>query len=177
MSRILLADLAVDELPGDLLAVPVVTGQCPPEGAAAWIDWRLCGALAAEMAAGRFSALPQQRLVLPSRDRLRAPWVLFVGISPVSAEAAGSGIARAVESMTQACLAAGYGHFSLALPQDWEADMAGIVGAIEQARDALGQQEIDCHIGFAPAAGGVPTDATAYLPTTHATARGKECAV
>ncbi len=64
---------------GDLLAAPLFATGMPMRGPAAWLDWRLCGQVARTFASGQFSPEFGRALLVPSRGRVRASWVLVAG--------------------------------------------------------------------------------------------------
>jgi hypothetical protein len=65
---------------GDVIAAPIFATGLPMRGPAAWLDWRMCGAVARTLASGRLDAAPGTALLVPTRGRLRASWLLLAGV-------------------------------------------------------------------------------------------------
>ncbi len=64
----------------DLLVTPYFAGEPPARGPFAWVDWRLCGLLSRELAAAEVPGGQRDALLAPSGGRLRAGWVLALGL-------------------------------------------------------------------------------------------------
>ncbi len=82
MSVVLPIDLdqrALHRVPSDLMAAPLFATGLPMRGPAAWLDWRLCGLAARAAARERESAQPGRALLMPTRGRMRAAWLLLGG--------------------------------------------------------------------------------------------------
>lgn len=94
---------ALDALDVDALAVPVGDSR-PLVGLAAYVDWRLCGAISRPIRSGLFDPMAGEALLSPSGGRLRVPRVFCFGLprepldGPGFAEAAG----RIVGAMVRA---------------------------------------------------------------------------
>jgi hypothetical protein len=149
VSRIQLGELPVDQLPGDLMAVPFFADQAPPEGRAALIDWRLNGGLTQLLACGRATGALGEQILLPGNGKLPAHWILFQGAGywhRIDSRAL-------AETLAISCLRAGFSRFSLALPSVLAGDAAVLVAAVEHARQLTGSVDMNCAIGFWPMAG------------------------
>ncbi len=117
MLRIETADLglaALDALEVDALAVPVGPAR-PLTGLAAFVDWRLCGAIARAVRGGLFSPEAEEALLLPTARRLRAPRAFCFGLArePLG----GPALAAATRRVCDAMARAGSRAFATALPQ------------------------------------------------------------
>lgn len=83
MSVVLPVDLDLRPLHrvlGDLIAAPLFATGLPMRGPAAWLDWRMCGAIARSLASGRLDAAAGSALLAPTRGRTRAGWLLISGV-------------------------------------------------------------------------------------------------
>jgi hypothetical protein len=114
--RIETADLALgtlDALEVDALAVPVGPGR-PLGGLAAFVDWRLCGAIARAVRGGLFATEAEEALLLPTGGRLRSPRVFCFGLAREPLD--GAGFAAAARRVHDAMARAGSRAFATALP-------------------------------------------------------------
>ncbi|HET6921641.1 MAG TPA: peptidase M17 [Anaeromyxobacteraceae bacterium] len=168
--RVETADLglaSLDALEADALAVPVGPGR-PLGGLAAFVDWRLCGAIARAVRGGLFSTEAEEALLVPTGRRLRVPRVFCFGLARDSLDEAG--FAAAARRVCDAMARAGSRAFAGALPRAepgvaaarlWlEAALArpperlvllgdgrALARALEAARDELGA---DVEVAFSP---------------------------
>ena len=115
--RIETADLglaSLDALEADALAVPVGPGR-PLVGLAAFVDWRLCGAIARAVRGGLFSTEAEEALLLPTGRRLRVPRAFCFGLAREPLDEAG--FAAAARRVYDAMARAGSRAFAGALPR------------------------------------------------------------
>ena len=115
--RIETADLglaSLDALEADALAVAVGPGR-PLGGLAAFVDWRLCGAISRAVRGGLFATQAEEALLLPTARRLRVPRVFCFGLArePLDEPGFGAAARRICDSMARA----GSQAFATALPQ------------------------------------------------------------
>lgn len=96
----------------DVLVVPYVASQGLVRGPLAWADWRMCGLLTEAL---RLQAEddPEAVLLAPTRGRLRAGWVLALGLADGIGE---EGLRRAGERILERVRALKLGRFAVALP-------------------------------------------------------------
>ena len=106
--------LSLDALAADALAVPVGPGR-PLQGLAAFVDWRLCGAIARAVRAGLFATEAEEALLMPTGGRLRVPRIFCFGLAREPLDAAG--FAAAARRVCEAMGRAGSRAFATALPQ------------------------------------------------------------
>jgi hypothetical protein len=108
---------------GDVIAAPLFATGMPIRGPAAWLDWRLCGQVARTFAVGQFSPQLGHALLVPSRGRVRAGWVLVAGAGdPASwSEPTARAWAESVVARAAALRAA---QLTLALPTERVARLA-----------------------------------------------------
>lgn len=64
----------------DTLVVPVPRDERPLRGEAGWVDWRVCGALSAQLASGFVTGVRGEAVLLPAPRPLPATRLLLVGI-------------------------------------------------------------------------------------------------
>lgn len=188
--RIETADLglaSLDAIAADALAVPVGPGR-PLGGLAAFVDWRLCGAIARAVRAGLFATQAEEALLLPTGGRLRVPRVFCFGLAREPLDAAGfAAYARRVcRDMARAgsrAFAAGLPRVETGVPAPrlWlEAALAqaperlvllgegrALARDLEFARDAM---RADVEVAFAPP-GAVPFATATGLPVGSAVVR------
>lgn len=188
--RIETADLglaSLDALEADALAVPVGPGR-PLAGLAAFVDWRLCGAISRAVRGGLFSTEAEEALLVPTGRRLRVPRVFCFGLAREPLDEAG--FAAASRRLCDAMARAGSRAFAGALPQAepgvpaprlWlEAALARpperlvllgdgrvLARALETARDELGA---DVEVAFSPPRA-EPFGRAAGLPVRSAVVR------
>jgi hypothetical protein len=120
MSMVLPVDLDLRPLHrviGDLIAAPLFATGLPMRGPAAWLDWRMCGALARTLASGRHDAAEGSALLAPTRGRLRASWLLLLGVGDPASFGEPSLRAFAEDALARAA-ALRLGTVALALPPD-----------------------------------------------------------
>lgn len=188
--RIETADLglqSLDATAADALAVAVGPGR-PLGGLAAFVDWRLCGAIARAVRAGLFSTEAEEALLMPTGGRVRIGRVFCFGLAREPLDAAGfAAYARRVcRDMARAgsrAFAAGFPRTEAGVPAPrlWlEALLAqpperlvllgdgrALARDLEVARDAL---RADVEVAFAPP-GTAPFAPAAGLPVGSAVVR------
>ncbi len=188
--RIETADLglaSLDALEVDALAVPVGPDR-PLGGLSAFVDWRLCGAIARAVRGGLFTTEAEEALLVPTGRRLRVPRVFCFGLAREPLDAAG--FAAAARRVCDAMARAGSRAFATSLPQAepgvpaprlWlEAALArpperlvllgdgrALVRALEAARDELGAA---VEVASAPPRA-APSPRAAGLPARSAVVR------
>jgi hypothetical protein len=68
----------LDDLDAVVCLVP--DDQRPLQGAAGFVDWRLCGALSRALVSGFFHGAPGEKLLMPSEERIAPARVFVVGL-------------------------------------------------------------------------------------------------
>ncbi len=138
--RIETADLglaSLDAIEADALAVPVGPGR-PLGGLAAFVDWRLCGAVARAVRAGLFATEAEEALLVPTGRRLRIPRVFCFGLAREPLDAAG--FAAYARRVCRDMARAGSRSFAAGLPRA-KADVAAtrlwLEAALAQAPERL----------------------------------------
>lgn len=188
--RLETADLelaSLDALEVDALAVPVGPDR-PLGGLAAFVDWRLCGAIARAVRGGLFATDAEEALLMPTGGRLRVPRAFCFGLAREPLDAAG--FSAAARRVCDAMARAGSRAFATALPRSepgvpaprlWlEAalhrapdrlvllgDGRGLARALEAARDQIGAA---VEVAFSPARA-EPSARAAVLPGRSAVVR------
>ncbi len=72
---------SLDALSGvESLCLFVTEDERPLQGAAGFVDWRLCGALSRALGASFFQGHPDERLLMPTAGRVPAQRVFAVGL-------------------------------------------------------------------------------------------------
>jgi hypothetical protein len=66
----------------DVIVTPYFAGEPPARGPFSWVDWRLCGLLSRELTAAGVAGRPGDAVLAPTGGRLRAGWVLALGLGP-----------------------------------------------------------------------------------------------
>ncbi|BCA79803.1 M17 family peptidase N-terminal domain-containing protein [Desulfuromonas sp. AOP6] len=79
MTRVRVLDLPADKLDGEVIVAFIFEDQQPIRGAAALLDWRLCGLLTQNLLEGFMRGEAGQRLVVMGDHRVNADWVMFFG--------------------------------------------------------------------------------------------------
>jgi hypothetical protein len=69
----------------ELLIAPWCSSDRPPRGAAGRVDWRMCGLVSQLICDDRLSGERDEKLLLATHGRLRAPRVLLLGMGDRSA--------------------------------------------------------------------------------------------
>ncbi len=69
-----------DEVRAEAMALPLFAGDKPLRGALGLVDWRLCGALAEAVKAGRFTGEAGERLLLCGRPKLSFDKLIVYGV-------------------------------------------------------------------------------------------------
>lgn len=64
----------------DTLVVPIPRDERPLRGEAGWVDWRICGALSAQLGTGFVTGVRGEAVLLPAPRPLPATRLLLVGI-------------------------------------------------------------------------------------------------
>lgn len=107
----------------DLFVAPFFEGERPLRGAAARVDWRLCGHLSEMLARGAFGSAPDEVVLVPTGRGLRAPRALLLGLGPRQSFAP-----RALRASTRRAVARAAalraGIVALALPSEAESGLA-----------------------------------------------------
>ncbi len=67
----------------DTLVVPIPSDERPLRGDAGWVDWRVCGAISRQMAAGWVEGRRGEAVLLPAPRPLQAGRILLVGLGAV----------------------------------------------------------------------------------------------
>ena len=70
----------LDSLHVDALAVPMFGRVEQPQGAAGYLDWRLCGRLSRLLREGTFTGAPGETLMLSYHERIRPVCVVLFGL-------------------------------------------------------------------------------------------------
>ena len=76
---VLFAEPAI-RVPADTLVIPVPRDERPLRGEAGWVDWRVCGALSAQLTSGFVSGVRGESVLLPAPRPLAAARILLIGI-------------------------------------------------------------------------------------------------
>lgn len=72
---------AIDGLTGfEAICCFVTEDDRPLSGAVGFLDWRLCGALSAQLVSGFFTGTPGDKLLLPSGLQVSAPKIFALGL-------------------------------------------------------------------------------------------------
>jgi hypothetical protein len=79
VTRLEIADLPVDRLPGEVLLVPLFTDQRPLAGPAAVVDWRLDGAITQLLRDAAVTGKQGDCLGLQTNHKFLAPRLILVG--------------------------------------------------------------------------------------------------
>ena len=72
----------LDHADAELLVAPFFESHRPLRGPAARVDWRLCGLLSDQLAAGRATGARGEAILLATGGRFRVPSVLAFGLGP-----------------------------------------------------------------------------------------------
>lgn len=72
----------LDHADADLLVAPFFETHRPLRGPAARVDWRLCGLLSEQLAAGRASGARGEAILLATAGRFETPAILAYGLGP-----------------------------------------------------------------------------------------------
>ena len=130
---------AFTRLAVDTLVVPVPSNERPLQGAAGWLDWRMCGQISQEIQGGHLSGEAHEALLLAGHPPVRASRVLLVGIG--SAELLpGRGIQDAFRELTGRLMGLRSERAVVALPgsidplQDAEAVLRGCLQSASSSR-------------------------------------------
>lgn len=73
---------ALDELDADTLALGITSDERPLTGAAAYVDWRLCGQLSRLLKRGVVTGERREKVLMPSGGRLPPTRLLLFGWGP-----------------------------------------------------------------------------------------------
>jgi hypothetical protein len=107
----------------DVLVAHFFEGDRPLRGAAARVDWRLCGHLSEMLARGAFGGAPEDVVLVPTGSGMRAPRALLLGLGPRESFAPRALRASTRLAVTRAAsLRAGI--VALALPSEAESGLA-----------------------------------------------------
>ena len=79
MTQLEVVDLPADQLPGEILVVPLFEDQRPLAGPAAVVDWRLDGSLTRMILAGELSGRQGEVLAMSTNAKVTAPWLILAG--------------------------------------------------------------------------------------------------
>jgi hypothetical protein len=164
----------LDRVAIEVLVAPFFASDRPLRGPAARADWRLCGWLSEEIRQGRLHGERNEAALLLTGGRLRARWLLALGLGPRAGfgermlrEAACDGVRRLLALRTESA--------AFALPSEdlsgvaaeagARAFFAGVADALRQRPRALGLRLLvepaearrvgpvlaaSCHAGAAP---------------------------
>lgn len=72
----------LDHADAELLVTPFFESHRPLRGPAARVDWRLCGLLSDQLAAGRATGARGEAILLATGGRFRVPSVMAFGLGP-----------------------------------------------------------------------------------------------
>lgn len=75
----------LDELKGEVLALPFFEDERPLRGALGLIDWRLCGRISRMLLNGRVSGALAERILIPAQPRLPFQKLMLFGSGCVDA--------------------------------------------------------------------------------------------
>lgn len=73
---------ALDRLDVDALVLPLYSVVEQPQGAAAYLDWRLAGALGRLVKSGKFTGAPGEAMLMSYASRIRPGRVFLIGLGP-----------------------------------------------------------------------------------------------
>ena len=97
---------SLDSLEGlDALCLFVSKDERPLQGAAGYVDWRLCGALSRVLQQGWFSGAAADCLLLPSGGRISMPRIFAIGTGSgrrLNAQLLGDLFSKAAEILSRA---------------------------------------------------------------------------
>jgi hypothetical protein len=178
--RIEVADLtlaALDGLDVDSLAV-FVGPERPLQGLAAWVDWRLCGALSRALRDRFYGGGEREALLLPSAGRVGAARVFFFGLpaQPLDRD----GFAAFARTACGALARAGSRSFATALPPlEGPAARLWLEASLERpvARQVLLGDARGLHRDLAAARGALGSAGAALELSAPAEARGRAVAL
>ena len=75
---------SLDRLEAEVIALPFFSDERPLTGAAALIDWRMCGALSRKLLAGHLQGHFGEKGMVAAPPRLKAEGLLLVGLGPMN---------------------------------------------------------------------------------------------
>ncbi len=129
----------VHRVGADVLVVPFVPEHGLTRGPLSWADWRLCGLLS-ETLRRDTSAGADAVLLAPSGGRLRADWILALGVAENVSE---EGLRRVAEGIVERVRSLRVARLALALPalgdpaRIAEAFAVGLMASVARAGESL----------------------------------------
>ncbi|MGB5219669.1 MAG: M17 family peptidase N-terminal domain-containing protein [Polyangiales bacterium] len=75
---------SLDRLQAEVIVLPFFSDERPLTGAAALIDWRMCGALSRKLLAGHLDGHFGEKGMIAAPPRLKAEGLLLVGLGPMN---------------------------------------------------------------------------------------------
>jgi len=96
---------ALDGLRCEGLALPFFADEHPPRGPLGLVDWRLCGFVSRQIAAGRITGQDGEAVLLPGRPKLPVEKVFLFGLGPeteLSREAIAQHVTRVLDTLARA---------------------------------------------------------------------------
>jgi hypothetical protein len=106
--------------------------QQPLEGGAGFVDWRLCGALSRAILSGFFTAMPGEKLLVPSNARLPAPLIFVVGLGRLGSVTT-LGIEHALTESVAMLQKVNAQNIAIAVPPLPQLDAIGVGGVLSRA--------------------------------------------
>jgi len=133
-----------ERVESDLAVACFFEDERPLRGAAGRVDWRLCGLVSEQIAAGRIGGRAGESLLVPGSGTVRASRVMLLGLGPRRSFDAAQSFAASRDA-AQRCLALSLSEFALAPPslrstdlaRHAEAVLAGALEAVRRARAPL----------------------------------------
>jgi Cytosol aminopeptidase family, N-terminal domain len=123
---------AVDALDGvDALCLVIAQDDRPLQGAAGFVDWRLCGGLSKLLVEAFFEGKPREQVLFPAVGLLKVSRVFAVGAGPSGALDA-AGLGAALEHAAHTLARAGVSSTALVLPLCPKVDDVARAEAIKQ---------------------------------------------
>lgn len=124
---------AVDTLDDlDAVVCLVPEDQRPLQGAAGYVDWRLCGALSRALAQGFFQGAPGEKLLMPSEGRLAPPKIFAIGLG-ASKSVTTLGLEHALSASLAVLEKVKAEHVAVAVPPLPQLDAVAVGGVLGRA--------------------------------------------
>jgi hypothetical protein len=141
VTRLEVVDSPADQIPGEILLVPLFADQRPLDGPAAVVDWRLDGAISQMILSAEVSGRTGECLGLQTNSKFAAPHVMLVGGGPWQ-DLHRDRYQALIDRLLRVAEQAGAREVALCLPPGKCADAAQLEAMVRTALHGCGRLEL-----------------------------------